>query len=83
MYLKPYNCNYFSIKEKRWKFPGAVVVWHPITGRLYGNHGDIGPLTQGNSENWIVHGNIRKINIKSRLWDQREIIQGIAFIFGH
>ena len=33
-------------------------------------------LNQSNCESWIVNGNIRKINIKSRLWDERHIIQG-------
>ena len=52
------------------------MVWHPINGPGYGSHGDKRLLNQTNSESWTVHGNIRKINIKSRFWDERHIIQG-------
>ena len=35
-YLKQLN-----LSELQWKFPGSVVMWHPINARPYGSHGDI------------------------------------------
>jgi len=70
-YLKQLN-----LSDTQWKFSGSVIMWHPINAIPYGSHGDIRILNQSNSESWIVQGNIRKINIKSRLWDERHIIQG-------
>jgi len=42
----------------------------------FGYHGDV-TLTSENHQKWKIEGQIRKINVKSRTWDDRHIIQGI------
>ena len=42
-----------------------------------GKHPDVNILDPLNYQSWKVEGLIRKIHIKSRLWDERPIIQGI------
>ena len=49
---------------------------------VYGTHDDVRLVenhAERNYETWSVEGLIRKINIKSRTWDGRHIIQGLQF----
>ena len=44
--------------------------------RSFGSHPDV-RLNNRNHESWQIEGLIRKIHVKSRLWDNRHIVQGI------
>jgi len=61
-------------------FPGATFHWAPLSswelsGGYFGSHNDV--FKTENHQRWIIEGQIRKINVKSRTWDDRQIIQGI------
>ena len=43
---------------------------------MFGSHRDV-TLTKDNHQKWKIEGQIRKINVKSRTWQDRHIIQGI------
>ena len=45
------------------------------SGGYFGSHNDV--FKTENHQRWIIEGQIRKINVKSRTWDDRQIIQGI------
>ena len=55
--------------SKSLPWPGLRIDY---AGGSFGSHGDI----HGNLSRWEFMGNIRKINVKSRYWDNRSVIQG-------
>ena len=58
-------------------YPGVTFQWAPpqTSGRYIGSHNDI--VKTKNHQKWKIEGQIRKINVKSRIWDGKHIIQGI------
>ena len=68
------NTNHHNITDSPSDYPGATSHWAPFTGH-FGSHYDV--VETENHPRWKIEGQIRKINVKSRTWDDRHIIQGI------
>ena len=74
------------ITDSALDYPGVTFQWAPseTSGMRLGSHNDIaktkkikdGKLTISHPK-WKIEGQIRKINVKSRTWDGKHIIQGI------
>ena len=72
----------YIITDSPAAFPGATFHWAPFSVMVrafspgfFGSHGDV--VKTENHQKWKIEGQIRKINVKSRTWDDRHIIQGI------
>ena len=65
----------YIITDSPAAFPGATFHWAPLIGGSFGSHNDV--FNTENHQRWKIEGQIRKINVKSRTWDDRHIIQGI------
>ena len=65
------------ITDSALDYPGVTFQWAPseTSGRYFGSHNDV--FSTENHQRWKIEGQIRKINVKSRTWDDRHIIQGI------
>ena len=68
---------HYIITDSPSDYPGATFHWAPLSnhGQSFGIHGDV--IRTENHQRWKIEGQIRKINVKSRTWDDRNIIQGI------
>ena len=66
----------YLITDSALVYPGVTFQWAPseTSGRYFGSHNDV---KTKNHQRWKIEGQIRKINIKSRTWDGKHIIQGI------
>ena len=64
------------ITDSALDYPGVTFQWAPseTSGRYFGSHNDV---KTKNHQRWKIEGQIRKINVKSRTWNDRQIIQGI------
>ena len=62
-------------KPKTFSLSRAIFSWEG-GGGPYGTHDDI-KLFHGNYESWQIEGLIKKISVKSRTWNGKQIIQGI------
>jgi hypothetical protein len=74
----------YVITDSALDYPGATFQWAPseTSGWRLGSHNNIaktkkiknGKLTISHPK-WKIEGQIRKINVKSRTWDGKHIIQ--------
>ena len=74
----------YLITDSALDYPGVTFQWAPseTSGRCLGSHNDVaktkkiknGKLTISHPK-WKIEGQIRKINVKSRTWDGKHIIQ--------
>ena len=74
------------ITDSALDYPGVTFQWAPseTSGKRLGSHNDVaktkkikdGKLTVSHPK-WKIEGQIQKINVKSRTWDGKHIIQGI------
>ena len=62
----------FLLKSRKFPWQGKCYHWQGS----YGTAEDIPPHLIQHSEKFIFEGLIRKIGIKTRLWDNRKIVQG-------
>ena len=81
----------YIITDSPAAFPGATFHWAPFSVMVRPGFTRISPGFFGNGfqkmmcdvvktenhQKWKIEGQIRKINVKSRTWDDRHIIQGI------
>ena len=69
----------YIITDSPAAYPGATFHWAPLRSYVspgyFGSHNDV--FNTENHQRWKIEGQIRKINVKSRTWDDRHIIQGI------
>ena len=80
------------ITDSALDYPGVTFQWAPseTSGRRIGSHDDIaktkkiknGKLTISHPK-WKIEGQIRKINVKSRIWDGKHIIQARTLIIDY
>ena len=72
------NFYHYIITDSPSDYPGANFHWAPLSNHgqsFFGSHNDV--VKTENHQKWQIEGQIRKLNIKSRTWDDRCIIQGI------
>ena len=69
---------FYNIQDSPVVYPGATFHWAPLSNYrhpFFGSHDDV--VKTENHQRWKIVGQIRKINLKSRTWNDRQIIQGI------
>ena len=72
------NFYHYIITDSPSDYPGASFHWAPLSNHgqsFFGSHNDV--VKTENHQKWQIEGQIRKLNVKSRTWDGRHIIQGI------
>ena len=83
------NFYHYIITDSPSDYPGANFHWAPLREpptyltafepahgqSFFGSHNDV--VKTENHQKWQIEGQIRKLNVKSRTWDGRCIIQGI------
>ena len=72
------NFYHYIITDSPSDYPGANFHWAPLSNHgqsFFGSHNDV--VKTENHQKWQIEGQIRKLNVKSRTWDGRCIIQGI------
>ena len=72
------NFYHYIITDSPSNYPGANFHWAPLSNHgqsFFGSHNDV--VKTENHQKWQIEGQIRKINVKSRTWNDRHIIQGI------
>ena len=68
---------HYIITDSPSDYPGANFHWAPFSNHgqsFFGSHNDVNDV---GCQKWQIEGQIRKLNVKSRTWDDRNIIQGI------